>query len=224
MSIKVKYSLCFGLIFVFLGIFLLTGQEKKKYPQSPYWWQVQLTIHSRGQYSHHSGNNSLNGKYSFSTIILGSLEEDDEDFIFVQLTQDINDPQWVETVSNANVQETFDLKNKLRPDATVNYVFRNKGILCFDFDFQPLNVPFHKKLRLPESAGDATVDIKEDYNKGILTGSNQVELEDKDIYNNPINNPTFSWSWQEKKETWSNHHHATVTLKIHRQVKGSYSH
>jgi hypothetical protein len=228
MNKKVKYILIGGLIFLLLGRTQLTGEVQKEYTQSTVWWQVELTIDVTGEYGNHTESSGFDGKYSFTASILGTLEEDEaDDYIFFQVYQEIKNLQWLETLTNGPSQKTFTLQKKVKPEPTVNYVYNDHGKLSFDFSFQPVDAPFfpslqkisQKKLHLPESAGVASVNTKEEYLHGILTGSNRVVLEKNTIYKNPLFSRTYVWTWQEQKSSWKNNHQAHVTLKMVRLEK-----
>ncbi len=215
-------------VFLLLWGTLLAGEEKS-YSKSPYWWQVRLVIDVTGEYGFHGTNTGYEGKYSFSAVILGTLAEDEDDYIFVQAHQEIKNTRWEETVFNGKTRKISDLSAQVNPDGTLNYVFKNKDILSFDFDFQPVPVPFRnpgppdsiKKLGLPKSAGDNSVNSKKGYNSRILSGSNRVVLPEKEMYKNQFTNHSFNWTWLKKNGSWRNRHDAGVKLRIVRLKKSS---
>jgi hypothetical protein len=222
-----KYTITIALVFTLLWGVLPAAQKKKEYQQSPYWWQVRLVVDVTGEYNDTSGNNGFDGKYSFTAVVLGTLQEDEDDYIFVQAYQEIKDLRWNETVIKDNVRKSFDVKDKVNPEVTLNYVFKEKGVVSIDFDFQPVRLPVSNpiltvpglQLRFPESAGDALVNTKDQYNSGIVSGSNRVTFPDKRIYDYKFTNHTFQWTWLEKNGTWKNRHDAAVKLAIVRMVK-----
>jgi hypothetical protein len=202
-------------------------QDGEIHSNSLYWWHVVITINVKGSYEYKKENSGIDGKYSFTATILGSLLEDEEDYIFVQAFQEIKNLQWIETVHSNDTGRTFDLKEKVKLDATLNYVFKNKKILAFDFNFSPITTPNNnqvligpiKQVILPESAGDASINVGDTYNPGVISGSNQVSVGEIEIYDNKFYNNTFQWTWQDKDNTWINKHLAGATLKITRIEK-----
>ncbi len=217
-----------------------TAAEAQKY-----WWQAELRFTVTGSYSYrHTGmseQKGFKGMYSFSAVVLGSMSEDDQDYIFLQAYQDIPKISWKETVFDNTTRSESDLSKSINLDPTLNYVFTDKGLLVFDFDFQPLPVPAKskvfshrvRKLRLPKSAGDHSVKENSQYNAGIIEGSNKRVVPQKDIYSNKQVSRTFRWKWERKDDSvtpvletgqtinreWQNTHRVEVTLKIIRLIK-----
>jgi hypothetical protein len=237
---KTKFTFLALLLSVLIsGGFYLTAstpkQNQSEEKVSQFWWQVELRIAVDGEYSYRNANKGFNGNYSFTAVVLGSMDEDEDDFIFLQAYQDIRDMIWNETAFNQSGHFESDLSEKIKPDVTVNYVFHEKGILSFDFDFKPVPVPSKstifsipvKRLRFPESAGDDSVNTKIIYNQGIINGSHRVILASKDIYNQKEVNRVFQWRWKEvnasdntnMNDSWKNSHQVEITLKIIRLGK-----
>lgn len=237
---KTKFTFLTLLLFVLIsGGFHLTAsapkQNQLKEKESQFWWQVELRITVDGEYSYRIANKGFNGNYSFTAVVLGSMDEDEDDFIFLQAYQDVRDMKWKETAFNQSGHVESDLSEKIKPDITVNYVFHEKGILSFDFDFKPVPVPTKstmflipvKHLRFPESAGDDSVNTKIIYNHGIINGSHLVALTSKDIYIQKEVNRVFQWKWEDENtsnntnmnNSWKNSHQVETTLKIIRLVK-----
>jgi hypothetical protein len=212
-----------------------------------YWWQAELRITVDGEYSYktHMKNKNFDGKYAFTSVILGSMEEDKPDFIFLQAYQANQELRWSENMQNDSTRKAVNRSKEIKPDPTLNYVFQKDGILSFDFDFRRIPVPGKtsvfpktvKKLRLPESAGDSSVKTKTVYNKGIVDGSNRLELPKKEIYAQKEITRTYRWKWQEQRietevqprgdtrapsiprKSWLNRHTVEVNLKIFRVTK-----
>jgi len=196
----------------------------------PLWWQVVLNISTSGEYAYKPEGNTpgFNGTFFFNIVVVGTLQEDGGDYMFMQLLQQTQASRWKETVSGPVKQSAVDLSNKLRPDITINYAFLEKGILSFDFSFKPLPVPFknkfflepHTYLDLPESAGEETIREKLKYKMGIISGDNRVALPNKLIYDNVQTNREFAWKWKQNNpgNRWTSSHEITVKLTIIRRV------
>lgn len=189
------------------------------------WWQVELRIAVTGEYALQTVNNGFEGNYSFTTIVLGTMEDDDDDdFIFVQAHREIPLMKWEETIFKQKEQKQFNLQGKINPETNLNYVFARDGELSFDIEIVPVLVPYKnsmlicpiKTLHLPESAGDETIVDKNHYNSGIITGSNRIVVAVKDMYSQKGINRVFRWKWQEKDPvtSWSHRHEVTATLTI----------
>jgi hypothetical protein len=189
------------------------------------WWQVELRIAVTGEYALQTNNNGFKGNYSFTAIILGTMEDDDDDdFIFVQAHREIPVLKWEETIFKQKEKKRLDLHGKINPEINLNYVFARDKELSFDIEIKPVLVPLKnsllifplKSLHLPESAGDETIADKTHYNNGITTGSNRIEVAVKDMYSQKEIHRVFRWQWQEKDPvtSWSHSHEVAATLTI----------
>ncbi len=235
---KTKFTFLTLLLVVLISGGSLLTAAKQKQPgkkASQFWWQVELHIAADGEYAFRIDDKGFDGIYSFTAVVLGSLDEDEDDFIFLQVFQDIRDMKWREAAFNRSGRLESDLSGKIKPDVTVNYVFHEKGIISFGFDFKPVPVPSEstvfskpvKHLRFPESAGDDSVKDSAVYNQGIIDGSHRVALAGKDIYDQKEINRVFQWKWKEAnaskntgmKHSWENSHQVEIKLKMIRLVK-----
>jgi hypothetical protein len=189
------------------------------------WWQVELRLAVTGEYAHQTNNNGFEGNYSFTAVVLGTMEDDDDDdFIFVQAHQQISGMKWEETIYKQKEKKQCNLHGKINPETNLNYVFARDGELSFDIEIKPLSVPSEnsplmssiKSLHLPESAGDETITDKTHYNNGITRGSNRVVAAVKDMYSQKEIHRVFKWKWQEKDpvSSWSHSHQVQATLTI----------
>jgi hypothetical protein len=197
--------------------------------ESQFWWQVKIYIAVKGQYASHVGGGGFDGHYSFNALVLGSLHEDDSDFIFVQAYEGVSDMKWQEHLYKEKANRQFDLAGKIKPEPNLNYVFRTGGQLSFDIEIEPAAVPYEKSflavprqsLYLPESAGAEAVQVKTRYNRGVHSGSNQVVIAVQDLYDGEEINRVFQWKWQEGNASvrWQSGHDVELTLKILRLKK-----
>jgi len=195
----------------------------KVYDPQP-WWQVELRTTVKGEYALQTVNNGFEGNYSFTVTVLGTMDDDDDDFIFVQAHQEISAVKWQETIYTQKEKKQYDLHGKIHPETNLNYVFARDGKLSFDIEIRPVVVPYEnslsaypvKNLHLPESAGDEFVADKKHYNKGITTGSNRIVAAVKDMYSQKEIYRVFKWQWQEKDpgSSWNHRHEVEATLKI----------
>ena len=189
------------------------------------WWQVELRTAVSGEYAFQTNNNGFEGNYSFTAIILGTMEDDDDDdFIFVQAHREISGLKWQETIYKQKEKKLCDLHGKINPEINLNYVFARNGRLTFDIEILPVLVPHEnhplvcpvKRLHLPESAGDKFIADKPHYNNGITSGSNRIVIPVKDMYSQKEIHRIFTWQWQEKDpvSSSSHSHQVQVTLTI----------
>jgi hypothetical protein len=189
------------------------------------WWQVELRITVTGEYAYQTNDNGFEGNYSFTAVVLGTMEDDDDDdFIFVQAHREIPGMKWEETIYKQKEKKQFNLQGKINPETNLNYVFARDGELSFDIEIMPVLVPYEnslltcpiKSVHLPESAGDETIADKAHYNNGITDGSSRIVVAVKDMYGEKEIHRVFKWKWQEKDpvSSWNHSHEVEATLKI----------
>lgn len=216
-----KY-ICFFIILLFCCGYLFPGAND---PQL--WWQAELRIIVSGEYAYMATDSGTgyNGNYSFTAFVLGSLDDDDgDDFIFVQAYEKIAGMKWKEVIYNEKERKELNLQGKIEPGAILNYVFGRDGELSFDFEIEPVSVPYknsllmnsQKNLHLPESAGDNSVADKTHYNNGLVSGSNRVVLAVKDMYSATPIERVYKWKWQKNDpgSSWNHSHQVEARLKI----------
>ena len=86
-----------------------------KQTDSGFWWQVEFKIDVSGQYHYQMGNKGFDGTYSFTTVLLGTLEEDEGDFIFLQAYQDTREMKWKEAAHSENSRKEQNPAGKIKP-------------------------------------------------------------------------------------------------------------
>ena len=190
-------------------LMLCAGPLFSKHAESQFWWQVKIYMAVKGEYASQAKGGRFDGQYSFTALVLGSMHEDDSDFIFVQAYEEISGMKWRENLYKEKTDRQLDLAGKIKPGTTLNYVFRSDGQLTFDIEIEPAAVPYEnsflaiprQSLPLPESAGDEAVQVKTRYNRGIISGSNQVVIAVQDLYDEEEINRVFQWQWQEKNSS-----------------------
>ena len=217
----------YTLTIVFL---LVCGSSLLPQPgESGIWWQVELRAAVTGTYSYRSGLLGYEGEYSFTAQVLGTLQEDEDDFIFVQAYEKVSDLAWKETAFDGAKNKTTNLAGKIKPTATLNYVFKGEEGVSFAFGIEPVKVNYppllpgllSRILQMPKSAEDESVNPDHDYEKGITVGSNRLELPVKDMYSEGVTDRVFKWKWESKQDSpsWQEAHDVEVTLKILRRMK-----
>jgi hypothetical protein len=216
------------LILILLAFQCLSFASSQK-PVSPYWWQIELRISASGEYAFRDEDKAFDGNYSFTSVILGAVHEDDDDYVFIQVHQETSEIKWKESIFDENSRREFDLSEKIKPEITFNYISHNKEAMLFDFDSKPISVPHKcsifpaavKQIPLPVSAGDDFNETRKKYKKGVIFGSHRVTVTDRDIYDNNEIKRVFEWNWENKTgdSSWINRHHTKVTLKILRMLK-----
>lgn len=236
-----RTSIQVALFIIVLGLRIIPGtalaiETGKSDP--PFWWRVEMRVTVTGDYrfldetddeanNGFSGFNGFSGRYAFTMVLLGSLQPDEGDYIFFQAFSDAARVSWLETSGEGENRKRKNYSLAIKPDMTLNYVFKEKGKLLFDFDIQSVEVPLGETitpfpamtLLLPCSAGDETVQSKTSYDKGIINGSNAVVLGDRDLYEQPEIQRNYHWAWKKTKAGWLNRHKVNVQLKIIRLKK-----
>ncbi len=202
---------------------LLAGRE----PGSKYWWRIGMVISVAGEYEYKDNQNNFDGYYSFQIKLSAAMERDNGDYLLYKGEQSLEALTWKETLHHkAGTSQEHELSGKINPLLELNYVLRLRkpGKIRFDFGIPSIPLPFNspkplKQITLPRSAENESLDPGTGYNKGIVTGSNQVELIDGRIYSEEEVENLYNWTWQTKDRTWSNSHRVELKLRIIRQKK-----
>lgn len=214
-----KFSIVF-LLFIFCipsSIFPNSADQK-----TPLWWEIKIHLITDGEYKIEQKETSLLGNYSFTLLWTGCMETDDEDYIIYHEDCILLDWKASEKkVSNqfTHIKSTEDFKEK--PTFHFNYILRNGENLHFDFNVQEFPVPQDKSISalnlcMPTSRIISESQPKFDYESFITKGSNNIFLEEKEIYVAPLKRE-FSWTWKQQK--WSSQHTIPTRLTNLHKVK-----
>lgn len=228
---KINTSAKRALLFLFLLIFPFVLSPYNADPEEDsaqfYWWRVSIKITVTGDYSYKNNGIGFQGDYDFSISIVGTIHQDEGDYIFVEVWQETDIDKWDETLTNDGNNSVTDLKKFYKPEAMVNYIFTQRGKLFFDLDVKEIRVPHKsslypesiKKLQIPLSSGESFTSYKTRYAKGIVSGSNKLELTQAEIFSNREIKHTYSWKWEQREinSLWQNQHQVTVEVKVNRE-------
>ncbi len=230
---SVKRALLFLLLLIFplaLSPYNIAQEEDSA---QLYWWRVTIKITVSGDYSYNNDKTGFQGDYDFSVSIVGSIHQDEGDYIFVEVWQETDIDKWNETFTNDGNINLTDLKKIYKPEALVNYIFIQRGKLFFDLDIKEIRVPHKsslfpesiKKLQNPLSSGESFTSYKTRYARGIVSGSNKLELTQSEIFSNREIKHDYSWKWEQNDTNplWQNRHQVTVEIKVNRESGASTS-
>jgi hypothetical protein len=213
---KWKYRLLvFSLVCLALGNELYSNNSKAQ----P-WWLVKLNISVTGTYFYIDNDIKRIGEYSFLVTSLGSMEHDeDKDYIYFQGNNSISDIKWRE---NYLGKGEVDLSSKVHLAMKLNYVLKTKGYLYFDFEIlisEPIaeNPILMNNLLLPCSKQNQSIHPENNYNQGIIKGSNGISLREKLILKQPETCKEFNWSWKAEREDFSNAHKVILKLSVNKK-------
>ena len=210
----IKKLAIFCMIFVLLSFSLESLDQEHSF-----FWTIKMEISVSGKYK--SSNNDLmfSGKYSFSIICKANIERDNGDYICYKGHNKLSNIEWNEMIGKqfSNDKEQ-DISEKIKPQLKLNYIVRENGYICFNFEIPSVWVPyeaqnFSRRILLPRSAENEIVSPKIKYKKYIISGSNKIELLDSNIYIKNKLQKKFKWKWAKKEPTWENQH--TVNLKLY---------
>ena len=184
-----------------------------------FFWTIKMEISVSGKYE--SSNNDLmfSGRYSFNIICKAGIERDNGDYICYKGHNKLSNIEWKETIGKELLNDKEqDISDKIKPQLNLNYIVRENGYICFNFEIPSVWAPyeaqnFSRRILLPRSAENEIVSPKTKYKKYIISGSNKIELKDSNIYINNIVQKKFKWKWKKKEPTWENQH--TVNLKLY---------
>lgn len=190
-------------------------------------WDIQITVECDGSYGLEAGSTRCDGRYGFTAHWVGLMERDDEDFLLIHKSVELE--RWrasEKTVrpGGVDLRETGDFAEK--PALRVNYILRKDGFLeialCVrDFEVPRPGTPDAFRPALPRSAEDRTDPAGLDYNAFVSEGSNRVFLDESAIVRQ-TEVKKFAWTW--KWRAWNQKtdrpvltestHQAVVTVAV----------
>lgn len=195
--------------------------------QNPLWWEIKLKLETQGKYNIEDRNALYSGSYSSTFLWRGSIERDNGDYILYHFSNEL--VQW-EATETAKLPERIKILTTPdfidKPSFKLNYVLRKEGNIYFDFIVLGFSVPQSNSsesfyLVFPSSKENSQSISDINYNFFVRKGSNQVTVEDSQIYCGGVKK-NFNWTW--KREQWldkggqsllfSNSHEVKVTLTI----------
>lgn len=179
------------------------------------WWTIDISVSVTGTYKAFEGKEALYGHYSFRGVWLGAMERDNGDYILYQGSDRILFMKWIEEMN----QKKHDQSDDIHPKLKLNYVLRRDGKIHFDFEIFSFQVTLEKSqkkynLILPRSAENDSINQGIHYNKGVVSGSNRIELLENRIYKESSIQEKFEWNWSKKQGKMSSNHSVGVVLRI----------
>ncbi len=185
-------------------------------------WDIQVTVECDGQYGLEAGDNRYDGSYAFTAQWVGLMERDDEDFLLIHKSVELERWQAGEKASRpgrVELLQTRDFQEK--PELRVNYVLKKEGALHVALSVLGFEVPRGQSpdsfpLALPCSAEDATASAGVNYNAYVAEGSNSVVIDEAAIAKG-TDVKKFAWTW--KYRTWIQKQDQTVlAVNTHKAV------
>lgn len=193
----------------------------------PRWWDVELGLTVKGQYSVREADAAYTGDYLFKAAWSGSMEKDDSDYLLYHSgceTLRWEAQEKVASKSGIKVHTEKDFDD--RPVFRMNYVLNENGILRFNFIVEGFPVPRSGAgekfgLLLPASKTEEGGLSPSGYDVSVAEGSNEIAVEEKTIRTGPIER-TFSWEWKRYEPSFRpgvnvvlfNDHRADVKITI----------
>ena len=168
---------------------------------SPRWWDVELSLTVRGQYSVREEGAVCAGEFLYETAWSGTMEKDDADYILYHSGSEILRWEAREKIASGSDQKALTEKDfDDRPVFRMNYVLNENGVLRFLFSVDGFPVPrggTGKKfdLILPASKKEDGSLSPSGYDASVVKGSNEVVFEEKLVRAGPAER-TFRWEWK----------------------------
>jgi hypothetical protein len=190
-------------------------------------WDIQITVDCDGQYGLEAGDARYDGQYGFTAQWVGLMERDDEDFLIIHKSVELERWKAAEKATRPGRIDLIETKDfPERPELRVNYILRKEGVLEIALAVRGFEVPRQStpetfRLALPCSAEDATAPDGVKYNAYVTGGSNRVFLDEAAIARR-TEVKKFAWTW--KWRAWVqkmdqtvlslNTHKAAVTVAV----------
>jgi hypothetical protein len=193
----------------------------------PRWWDVELSLNVKGQYSVREADAAYAGEFLYEAAWSGSMEKDDSDYLLYHSGSETLRWEAREEVSSGGGQKVLTEKDfDDRPVLRMNYVLNENGVLRFNFIVDGFPVPRSGAgekfdLILPASKKEEGGLSPSGYDASVARGSNEIVFEEKTIRSGPAER-TFHWEWkryqpssgQEIAVVLFNSHKADVKITI----------
>jgi hypothetical protein len=185
-----------------LGLVLLVSGLRPA-PSAP-WWEVQLGVAVRGEYTVKEPGAASAGEFTYRARWHGTLEKDGDDFILYHVRTDVQGWEIREKVALPDGTRVLTEKEAAEmPRLSLHYILRQGPDLKFDFEVQGIKVPLGP---LPERFDLVLPRSKEHEEEGsvygvfVSKGSNAVTL-GEDALEKPDLEKSFSWEWRRTQWT-----------------------
>jgi hypothetical protein len=189
-------------------------------------WDIQITVDCDGQYGLEVGETRIDGRFGFTAHWVGLMERDDEDFLLIHKSVELERWQARESASRPGADLILARDFSEKPDLRVNYILKKGPFLEIALAVQGFEVPRRGspdtfRLALPCSAEDGTSPAGIKYNAYVIEGSNRVFLDESAIVGR-TEVKKFSWTWkfrgwiqkQDQTVLTFNTHKAVVTVAV----------
>jgi hypothetical protein len=198
-------------IFFILSFSTLNFNYIDTNPSPPLWWTIDIYISAEGKYQYPDNQQGISGVYDFQLKWQGAMERDNGDYLIYQGEDSLVSLKWSESQNN----KIFDLCQTIKPKSKLNYVVRKKNSIHFDFEIFSFitargNASF--EIILPCSAENGLINPQKKYNRGVVTGSNEIYVSEKHLYQEKRIFEKFQWEWKRKGKSHNQDH--TVVLEI----------
>jgi hypothetical protein len=190
-------------------------------------WDIQITVECDGQYGLETGDTRCDGQYGFTAQWVGLMERDDEDFLLIHKSVELERWQAAEKVVRPDGFDLLETRDfAAQPDLRVHYVLRQDGFLeialsVWGFDVPRQAAPDTFRLALPSSAEDRTSPAGINYGAYVTEGSNRVFLDEAAIAGRTeVRKFAWTWKWRawipksDRNALTFNTHKAAVTVAV----------
>jgi len=185
-------------VFFLFPVFYASGQLP---PRSPRWWDVELRLTVKGQYSVRETDAACAGEFFYEAAWSGSMEKDDTDYLLYHSGSETLRWEIREKIASGGNQKVLTEKDfDDRPVFRMNYVLNENGVLRFVFIVDGFPVPRGGAgekfdLILPASKKEEGGLSPSGYDAFVAKGSNEVVFEEKKIRTGPVER-AFRWEWK----------------------------
>ncbi len=190
-------------------------------------WDLQITVDCDGQYRLEAGEERFDGRYGFTAAWFGLMERDDEDFLLIHKSVELE--RWEAAEKSTRPGRTDFLQAgdfTEKPALRVHYILKKGATLEIALSVSGFEVPRQKspaafRLALPCSAEDGTAPAGIEYGAYVTEGSNRVFLDESAIaLRTEVKKFSWTWKWRAwipKKDRvvlTFNTHKAVVTVTV----------
>jgi len=180
-------------------------QDAGRPAEEPLWWDLKVELKTEGEYRTQEEETVYSGDFQLTVLWTGTMERDSEDYRLFHGRSEITRWNAREIASSPASAETLTSRDfRDVPDFNMEYILKKEGQLHFAFFvngfYAPRNESAEKDfIPLPSTEETQQNFSEANYRPYVVTGSNRVCLEERDIYDRACHKE-FAWTW--KRQQW----------------------
>lgn len=193
------------------------------------WWRLDVVLSVQGEYRLNARAARWTATYECELNGCAVLEGDNDDFLLYQVETEYSQakvPRWVEIMDAGMNHRVVHYENQALPELDLSYALRQAGQVRVGLMTRTKLVPFHssgRKLSLifPQTFTGINDARENAYSRGIISGSNILEIDPQWLEAKGKNTGSLQWEWRDETGSWSHRHSVRVTFELIRGERDS---